>query len=261
MRFIDPLAAPDAAFYGAGYFRSAEPGRQGYADYAAVADAPLYGQVLAALEQAGAPKRGLLDIGCAAGFLLATAARRGWVDLTGTDISAHCQSLQSGSAPFRFHPGDFLTCPLPAGEYHVITALDVIEHTASPRRFLEKCRTLLAPGGWLALVTPNDFDNLAARLSPAGPELIKFPEHLYYFSPRSLRRAVRDAGFTIFALTTTEAKFDKCVPLRRRGWSAERLASLRQQVRERHPRLDLLLERFVRLTGTGGTLRLVARKG
>ena len=49
------------------------------------------------------------------------------------------------------------------GLFHIVTAIEVIEHVESPIGFLRNVRMLLAPGGVGVVTTPN-VDSLPARI-------------------------------------------------------------------------------------------------
>jgi SAM-dependent methyltransferase len=81
-----------------------------------------------------------------------------------------------------------------AGRYDVITLFDVLEHLVDPVSVLRKLRLGLAPGGLLAITVP-DFGGWWARISgPRWPFVTPW-EHVLYFTRRSLRATLQQAGF------------------------------------------------------------------
>jgi 2-polyprenyl-3-methyl-5-hydroxy-6-metoxy-1,4-benzoquinol methylase len=140
----------------------------------------------------------LLELGCAAGFLLEAARRRGW-SVTGLDISdfatQHARErfgldarVQTVAAA-RFDPGAF----------DVIAAFEYIEHVEDPVSTLRAIRPWLRSDGLLVLTTPNA-GGWQARRHP--DRFIGFQEstHLAYFTPATMRRLLRDTGFTPVAI-------------------------------------------------------------
>ena len=97
-----------------------------------------------------------LDVGCGAGLLAEPMARLG-AEVTGVDAA---EPLIEAA---RLHAaGQGLAIDYVAGEvagvegrFDVVTAMEVIEHVADPRDFLEALVDRLAPGGLLILSTPN----------------------------------------------------------------------------------------------------------
>jgi SAM-dependent methyltransferase len=82
-------------------------------------------------------KRGkLLDVGCAAGFFLCTAAEN-W-EVTGVDISEYMSSYARDVLGLNVLTGGFVECNLPSEYFDVITMWDLIEHTQDPAENLAK---------------------------------------------------------------------------------------------------------------------------
>ena len=90
--------------------------------------------------------------------------------------------------------------------FDAITMTDVLEHVPEPRSILREARTLLAPGGWLAVKVPN---GPAQRLKEKArghvrpgyrPTLADNLVHVNHFSPVSLRMALTREGFDQIAI-------------------------------------------------------------
>jgi 2-polyprenyl-3-methyl-5-hydroxy-6-metoxy-1,4-benzoquinol methylase len=79
-----------------------------------------------------------------------------------------------------------------AGRYQLVTLWDVIEHVADPVRLLRGVASCLAPGGVVAVKTPNLACPEAEIFGPYYHSLKR--EHLVYFTPSSLAEAARQAG-------------------------------------------------------------------
>jgi cyclopropane fatty-acyl-phospholipid synthase-like methyltransferase len=78
-----------------------------------------------------------------------------------------------------------------AGPFDVITALEVLEHVADPKAFVERIVRLLAPGGLFFYTTGNATRHVA-RLPEWGyvvPEI-----HISFFEPRTMERLFADTG-------------------------------------------------------------------
>lgn len=82
----------------------------------------------------------------------------------------------------------------------VIASFEVIEHLFAPREFVQKCHSILAPGGLLVLTCPSakGFDVMQLRELSDTVD----PEHLNYFHPESLSAMVADCGFEVLEVTT-----------------------------------------------------------
>lgn len=138
----------------------------------------------------------LLDVGCGLGLLLAEARSRGWT-VAGLDGSAFAVeyarrelSLEQVRLMDAGRLGE-LGDPVDA-----VTMLHMIEHVEDPLKLLSDVHGLLKRGGWLFLETP-DIGSARARKAGADWRFIKIPEHVSYFSERSLRAFLERTGFIV----------------------------------------------------------------
>ncbi len=181
------------AFYTGAYFTGGHS--DGYADY------PAAEQVLrqefartAKFISALRPGGRLLDIGCAYGFFLLEA--REYYEVAGVELAEEAAdhgrraglNILSGVAD-----SDTMTR---LGAFDVITLLDVIEHLPAPRDTLALCVQHLNPGG-VIVITTGDFGSAAARLMGAGWRLMTPPQHLWFFTPESVRRLASGTGMRV----------------------------------------------------------------
>lgn len=134
----------------------------------------------------------VLDVGCSTGAFLHHLRRRfpGDYETTGTDVAAgaldHAESRGTpvirASFP-EWNPG--------ARRFDAVTFWAVIEHLAHPRAFLQKAASVLQPGGYCFILVPN-MESLAVRLLGSKYRYI-MPDHLNYFTARTLDACIRDA--------------------------------------------------------------------
>ncbi len=77
----------------------------------------------------------------------------------------------------------------------VVTSFEVIEHLFSPRAFVERCATVLRPGGLVMITCPNvrGFDVEVLGEASATVDA----EHLNYLHPASLGALLERCGFTV----------------------------------------------------------------
>lgn len=185
-----PVAA--RSVYGADYY-STESAKGGYANYVLDADVNrlTFASRLQAIEARLGRKGRLLDVGCALGDFLEVARDRGW-QVDGAEISSFAAN-EARKRGLRVFCGVLEDLHAPAERYDAITLYDVIEHLSDPVRTLKEVRRLLVPGGVLHIVTPN-VDGIQARLLGSSWYHYKPGEHLFYFSPETLRHAADDAG-------------------------------------------------------------------
>jgi 2-polyprenyl-6-hydroxyphenyl methylase/3-demethylubiquinone-9 3-methyltransferase len=161
----------------------------------------------------------LLDIGCGGGLLSEPMARLGFA-VTGADASdrniriAARHAEKSGIAiDYRCTTAEALA---EAGEaFDVVLNMEVIEHVADLRSYLDACAKLVRPGGLMFVATLNKTLK-ALALAKFGAEYVLgwLPRGTHdwnrFVEPRRLQSMLRDAGLTV--LTTQGVSFD---PL---GW-------------------------------------------
>ena len=153
----------------------------------------------------------LLDIGCGPAVSLDVAARMG-MQTHGIEPNCAVADLarQRGhivytgtleDSPFTT-PGMF---DLRQG-FHIITAYETLEHQPCPEDFLLRCYDLLGLGGVLMVEVPNDYSpiqRMACEKLCVKPWWLAPPQHLFYWTPKTLQLCVRRAGFTILDMRGT----------------------------------------------------------
>jgi len=77
-----------------------------------------------------------------------------------------------------------------------VVMLDVIEHLPDPRGTLALCARHLNPGGAI-VITTGDFASLYARLAGSRWRLMTPPQHLWFFTPESMRRLARQLDLQV----------------------------------------------------------------
>ncbi|WP_430737887.1 bifunctional 2-polyprenyl-6-hydroxyphenol methylase/3-demethylubiquinol 3-O-methyltransferase UbiG [Psychrobacter sp. VH5] len=112
-------------------------------------------------EQGLAGKK-VLDVGCGGGILSESMARRG-ADVTGIDLgtenlkAAALHAEQSGlghTLRYQHIPVETLA-QTHAGQFDVVTCMEMLEHVPDPQSIVQACFELLAPGGVCVLSTIN----------------------------------------------------------------------------------------------------------
>ena len=142
----------------------------------------------------------VLDLGCGDGTFAALLAGHGAV-VTAADVSAVALDRAAQRAPGaeRALLADGEPLPFADAAFDVVWAGETLEHAADVTGLLAEARRVLRPGGVLVATTPN-----LARLRVAAEALAGRPlearldpraDHLRFFTARTLRRSLRDAGF------------------------------------------------------------------
>ncbi|MET4240098.1 class I SAM-dependent methyltransferase [Bradyrhizobium sp. RT10b] len=133
-----------------------------------------------------ASPRVILEIGCGSGALLSELLR-GWPDAQACGVDPALPDGARSQGAIRLKRGFVEDVPADAGPFDLIVAVNVIEHTTDPSRFLRSLRERLAPKGKIIVVCPDGHS--------ANVELLFF-DHLYSLTRDGLRLAGRKAGLT-----------------------------------------------------------------
>jgi len=135
----------------------------------------------------------LLDIGCAAGFFLDEARKKGW-EIYGLELSEWAVAYGKEKLKLdNLRQGTLVRGMYPDSYFDVIVMQDTIEHLIDPKAQLAEMRRILKADGVICVTTP-DIDSLLSRILRAKWWGIK-RFHLYYFSRATLCGMLSATGF------------------------------------------------------------------
>ena len=158
---------------------------------------------------ARAPLRGkkVIDIGCGGGILAESMARKG-ADVTGIDLSekalkvADLHSLEAEVSVRYKHIAAEEMAAQEAGQYDVVTCMEMLEHVPDPSSIVRAAATLVKPGGQVFFSTLNRnpkaylFAVIGAeyllRMLPKGTH-----DYAKFITPAELSQFVREAGMHV----------------------------------------------------------------
>ncbi len=196
----------------------------------------------------------LLDIGCGSGHFIETAKKRGW-NAFGTEISKEAVDLCNRKG-LKVIKSNFSDTSFMENFFDVITCFEVIEHIQTPHALIKYSRRILRDGGALYLTTPN-FNALSRIILGGKWNIIEYPEHLSYYTPRTLHKLFISHNFIRGKMETTGvsiSRFRKCIinsnvsinddPIRER---IEKSCFLRT--------LKIIINYFLVLTEKGDTIK------
>ena len=148
---------------------------------------------------AGNRTRRILEIGCGDGNFLETLRRHGW-DVHGQEVSASTAAIVERRHGIPVTAGALETVPS-AHSFPVVAAYHVFEHIYHPATWLKSVHRLIEPGGLLHVQVPNA-GSLTRRLSGGEWASLVFPQHVYFYEPRTLSGLLERFGFKVLAHTT-----------------------------------------------------------
>ncbi|CAG1022302.1 hypothetical protein MTYM_01616 [Methylococcales bacterium] len=185
-------------YYDASYFNGSRT--DGYADYFAARDVlhDHFQQELNLLKKYGSEGGELLELGCAYGYFLELAQRN--YNVHGIEICEDAVASCNARGLSSVRQGVISRESVEAMPMvDVLAMLDVIEHIPEPREALEAGVSRLKRGG-LLLLTTGDFSSLVARTMGHHWRLMTPPQHLWFFTPRSLRQIGESLGLELIHL-------------------------------------------------------------
>jgi SAM-dependent methyltransferase len=164
----------------------------------------------------------LLEFGCAYGFFLMEAApffeRVEGIELCESAVR-FCRSRGLNVARGVVDPA------ILKGPYDAVVGLDVIEHIPEPHEAVKLIADRLNPGGTI-LLTTGDWSSLLARAMGPKWRLMTPPQHLSFFTPRSMTLMLEAAGLRVAELSHPW----KRVPLSLFAYQLQRLAGLKPRL-------------------------------
>ena len=157
----------------------------------------------------------LLDVGAAGGHL-GRAVRPRCAFLAGVESDPGLpESAREGYDDWR--PADLLDCGSWPEPFDVVVFADVLEHIARPEEVLARAREWLRDGGRLFVSLPNVANVtvraalLTGRFAYADRGILD-RTHLRFYTRRSARRLIEDAGFAVLEVRATSMPYELALP-------------------------------------------------
>ncbi|HET7875573.1 MAG TPA: class I SAM-dependent methyltransferase [Methylomirabilota bacterium] len=165
--------------------------------------------------------RRLLDVGAADGFLAELLTARGWT-VTALERDPEQAARARGRCKEVVVADLEEAAPKLAGSFEAIVYGDILEHLSDPLRVLVAINRTLARGGVVIVSVPNvahlwmRFNLFLGRFEYADRGILD-RTHLRFFTRRSFRRLLGQAGLEVKELLVTPAPLPLVVPERFHG--------------------------------------------
>lgn len=134
----------------------------------------------------------MLDVGCGYGFLLDEAKRKGW-NVYGIDISEEACKYAKEALKLNVLNCDLINTKFENNFFDVICLIGVIEHLLDPVSYLKEINRISKDDG-LVLITTLNIEGVVKRLNLFE---YKPPEHIFYFSKKSISNLLNKNGFLV----------------------------------------------------------------
>lgn len=136
----------------------------------------------------------VLDVGCGHGYFVEEAAARGF-SAKGVDLTENTVAFARDRG-LDVVEGTVETAGFDDGSFDAVTMFYVLEHLTEPLATLRKVLQVLKPGGVLLLRVPHTTPIVTLLdLFSIENNLYDPPFHLSDFSPETMKRTLRQAGF------------------------------------------------------------------
>ncbi|MCO6499342.1 MAG: class I SAM-dependent methyltransferase [Vicingus serpentipes] len=143
----------------------------------------------------------ILEIGCATGAFLNEAKAQGF-DVVGLDASSNYAQFTNDLGLDVRH-GRLEDVAFQKEEFDVIACSHLLEHIEDPLSFLEQLKAYLKPEGVLFLVVPNEA-SITNKVLGYKHSTYQQPDHLYFFSKKTLINYLHKAGFEAIEILSKE---------------------------------------------------------
>lgn len=145
-------------------------------------------------------KGNILDIGCGDGYFLAEAKKMGW-NVYGTEFTDEAITVCAAKG-INMSQGPLDSANYNELSFDIITSFEVLEHINNPREEIDHINKMLRKGGLMYLTTPN-FNALERYILKDKYSIIQYPEHLSYYTPKTLNYLYTSNGFKKQKIRTT----------------------------------------------------------
>ena len=147
-------------------------------------------------------KGNVLDIGCSSGYFLdimnGGEESNNW-NCYGCEISSKFAKIAKEKFHENIFEGSFENYEIKDNFFDVITLQDSLDHMPNAKAIVEKCFKMLKSQG-IMVIKVHNIDCLLAKITRENFYAIFPPEHLFYFSKKSMKILAEKIGFDILKI-------------------------------------------------------------
>ncbi|MEO5357588.1 MAG: class I SAM-dependent methyltransferase [Nitrospirae bacterium YQR-1] len=147
----------------------------------------------------------ILDIGCGRGLFLYIMKQKGW-DVSAVEFDEITAANVSETFRINCISGHPDTWNFKPASFDVITLNHVLEHVPWPLEMLNKCNSLLKPGGLIVVSVP-DFSSVQASYGKENWFHLDVPYHLTHFTENGLKSVLEQHGFKIIKIRRFDLEY------------------------------------------------------
>lgn len=203
----------------------------------------------------------LIDIGCGDGYFLAEAKKRGWT-VYGTEFTNTAMEICSEKG-IIMNRGALSTDSYEGIRFDVVTSFEVIEHINYPQQEINVVSSVLRSGGLFYFTTPN-FNSISRMvLKDRCVKIVGYPEHLAYYTPKTIVALLKMHGLVKIKLLTTGIDFNQFKNNRKKNNQHLKVEeSLREKAETRffYKHIKGIVNQALNLSKTGDTMKIWAIK-
>lgn len=227
-------------------------------DYISPITVKRYNELLDTLEPYRRTNR-LIDVGCGVGHFLVVAKERGW-EVHGTEYADDAMAICTAKG-IDMKQGPFNINNYEKESFDIITSFEVIEHINNPIGEVMGFNQLLRKGGAAYVTTPN-FNSLQRFYLKEKWSVIEYPEHLSYYTPKTISQLFKKLGFQKSWIQTTGISISRAkVAMKMSEERFNSATSSDEQVRQKVESSRFLqlakstVNGILTMTGTGDALK------
>ena len=148
----------------------------------------------------------IIDVGCGIGYFLEIAKQRGW-EVYGTEYTDEAFEICTRKG-IKMNLGKLDPNNYDSEMFDIITSFEVLEHINNPIEEISNFSEILRKEGLVYLTTPN-FNSLLRYKLNEKYDVITYPEHLSYYTPKTINNVFKKLNFRKLKLQTTGISLTK----------------------------------------------------